>query len=640
MNRLSSRIVIKLLAVFFMLVFVPTGASPQSAVAGIPPAVERGLSERRAEVLTWTHVATVGVNPKSGPYDVLSATASDGCGPSERSRYMTQLGQMGTNGKGFEMFALAPLVRYLYMFPQCMSAKDRQDLIAGLTSVPRDFTAHGTMNHMVLQETSWYLLAQAFPDAHWIDRSGVHLTSAQVMAETKDLLTRRHWRSYQSGMFEMYSTTYAMPDLFPILNLVDFAKDPEVARDASKEATLEVVALKANSFHGIILPPFFRHNFDQWNAEMPRDWRVNAATGQQVLWYYFGEPHIGPLDLNGTRSHEPFFVVMLALSRWRPPAAAWSMPSENYRIRTAVPEAAKWDDPTVTRAYGNTWIGRDYALATGNMVFDPAGYNDNHQNFAVVFRSKEQENMVECRQPYWKSNLGEDDWGTDGDFWSPFLQTWRLDNERAVLLASIPQKDPWPRSDPKEHTWNERDQHKDALLQVVECRFPKSVDKLVLEDKWAFFRKGDVNVAIGSLQGSFEEVKHNTPASVDQLYTVLKVRQPKTALYVMVDEKGGDFAAFRKRAMQSVPSYDSAGPSIASGSTTVRFGTPEPDPAHPPYWKALPQATVDGAVVPYRDSPIIETPFLTLSNGVLRISGPNPIQIQGPTRPSGPRMTP
>jgi len=639
--RLSRRPALKLLLALSLAAISQTIAT---AAAQIPttehqPTIERQIATRRAQALQWSYTTSISSAPKYGPYDVLAATARDGCGPPDRARYMTQLGQMGVNGQYFEMFALAPLVRYLYMYPKCMSDENRRDLLAGLTSVPRDFTAHGTMNHMVLQETSWYLLAQYFPDAHWTDNKGTHLTSAQVMAETGDLLTRRHWRSYQSGMFEIFSSTYAMPDLFPILNMADFAKDAQMARNASKEAGLEVLALKVNSFHGIILPPLFRHNFDQWNAPMPKDWPIFAAIGQQILWYYFGEPQIGAADLSN-HTHEPFFVDMLALSRWLPPTAAWSMPTEDYRIRTSIPESAKWDDPTFPRAYGDTWIGHDYALATGNMLFDPNGYNDNHQTFAVAFRSKEQRNLLECRQPFWKSNLGEDNWGADGDFWSPFLQTWRLDNQRAVLLASIPQKDPWPVNNNEDHPWSERNQHKDALLQVVECRIPKAVDKLVVEDQWAFLRKGDVSIALGTLQGRFEEAKHGLPSTVAPYYTVLKVRQPKTGLYIMVDDKGGDFAEFQARAKASAPTYDPAGPTIRSGSTTVTFVPPAPEHDHPNYWKALPQATVDGKIVPYRDSPIIETPFFTLSNDILHVTGPDAIEIQGPKRPSGPRITP
>jgi hypothetical protein len=197
---------------------------------------------------------------------------------------MARLGEMGltdtTEPLRFEMFSLSPLVRYLYMYGYCMSKEQKEYLLRGLSQTRRRLFAHGTMNHMVLQETSWYLLAQYFPDATWTDWDGTQFKSAEVMTRTKDLLVRRHWRSFQSGMSEWLSPTYAFTNLYPILNLVDFAKDPEVAHQAADEACLEVLILKADSFHGVLMPPLTRHNVDQSNAPLPKDWPFFAPIAQ------------------------------------------------------------------------------------------------------------------------------------------------------------------------------------------------------------------------------------------------------------------------------------------------------------------------------------------------------------------------
>jgi hypothetical protein len=120
-------------------------------------------------------------------------------------------------------------------------------------------------------------------------------------------------------------------------------------------------------------------------------------------------------------------------------------------------------------------------------------------------------------------------------------------------------------------------------------------------------------------------------------FTVLKVRRAKTALYVTVDESGGSFAEFQAHAKASAPKYNDNGPSVADGSTTVRFVTPASDPAHPGYWKALPEVTVNGIVRPYVDSPVVESPFLTLSDGVIHLKTQPPLDIYGPARPITPR---
>ena len=616
-----------------------TGAkiSPVASRAGVtdslPADIEAKIVERRKQVLEWSHDAAFRSDAKYGPYDILAATARDGCGPPSRAEYMADLGEMGNHGKFFEMFALPPLVRYLYMYPQCMSKEQRKKLISGLTAESKGLFEHGTSNHMVLQETSWYLLAQYFPDAVWINNDGSHLTSAEVMAHIKELMTRRNWRSFQSGMGEILSPTYALTNLFPILDMIDFGKDPQMVKQAADEASLEVLILKAHSFHGVILPPLTRHNYDQSNAPLLKDWPVFASIAQQELWFYFGEPPIGKYDLANT-VREPVFIIMLALSSWRPPVGAWTMPVENYRVKLKTPNFTKWDDPTYALAYGDTWIGKNYALATGNMIFDPLHYNDHNETFAVAFLSEARRNLLECQQPYWRSNEGENAW--DSDLWSPFLQTWRLDEHSAVLLASIPQKDPWTKN-VEDRFWIERDKHADALFQLVQCRIPKAVDTIAMEKNWVFFRKGKTYVALGSLHGNFETVSSGLSDLLEKDFTVVKVHEAKTALYVMIDDSGGSFDDFRARAKASRPQYLSDGPQISSGSTTVRFKTPVRDTAHSENWLALPEITVKGKVQTYKPTPVFEAPFLTLSDGELKLSGPHPVEIRGPARPTGMR---
>jgi hypothetical protein len=612
-----------------------TSADAVRGAKSLPPEVEAKIMGRRNEVLEWSHEAAFRSEPKYGPYDILAATARDGCGPAARAEYMTALGEMGDHGVFFEMFALPALVRYLYMYPQCMSDAQRKQLVHGLTAEKKGLFEHGTSNHMVLQETSWYLLAQYFPDAVWINEDGTHLTSPQVMAHIKDLMTRRNWRSFQSGMGEILSPTYVMPNLFPILNIVDFAKDSQMVKQASDEASLEVLILKAHSFHGVIMPPMTRHNFDQSNAPMLKDWPIVASIGQQVLWFYFGEPRIGPNDLaNPVREAE--FVVMLALSSWRPPVGAWTMPTENYAVKYNTPDFAKWDDPTSAIAFGDTWIGKNYALGSGNMIFDPLHYNDHNQTFAVAFRSEARRNLLECQQPYWRSNEGENAW--DSDFWSPFVQSWRLDEHRVVLLANVPPKDPWTK-EVEDRFWIERDKHADALFQFIQCRVPKAVDEVKIEDNWVFFRKGPTYIALGSLHGKFAPVTAGLSTVLASDFTVVRVNEAKTALYVMADDRGGSFNEFQERAKASAPQYSPEGPRIRAGSTTVRFMTPavEPAPQRPGRWLALPEVTVNGVVQRYQANPVFETPFLTLSNGELKLSGPHPLVVRGPARPAGPR---
>ena len=405
------------------------------------------------------------------------------------------------------------------------------------------------------------------------------------MARLKDLLARRSWRFFETGQYELISPTYACNDFYPLLNLVEFAKDCEVARNADAEATLNLLLLKAHSYHGVIIPPLTRHNVDQTNAPVPEDWPPVAAVAQHILWYYCGEPRLDRFDFV-KKSREPYYVIMPALSSWRPPAAAYAMPTEGYAVRYATPEASHWDDPTFPTIYGDTYIGRGYALATGNMVFAPCHYCNHNQTFAVAWQSDARRNLLEIQHPYWSSDFGEDAWRSD--FWSPFVQGYRIDNQRAVLLAAIPAADPWTEG-VENRFWIERVKHKDALIRMVQCRIPRAVDELLFDGAWVFFRKGPTHVALAALKGAMEVPDKGLPAALAADFTVIKVREAKTAFFVMVDDGGGPFKDFQNRAKAAVPVYDNHDPSITTKDALgrpviVRFNPPSRDDRHDGYW--------------------------------------------------------
>jgi hypothetical protein len=283
---------------------------------------------------------------KSKSYDILAATSLKGCGPAEWSAYMASLSTLPVSYPSdgpVEMFSLPPLVRYLYQFGGCMTAEQKQKLLIGFTSQRQWLLGHGTLNHAIMRASSWYLLAQYFPKAKWTHWDGAVYTSVQLMAALKPLLYGRKSRFYSSGQYEWLSPTYAMVNVFPLLNLIDFAKDTTVKKTAEEEAILELAVLKAHSFHGEIVPPLTRKNFDQLNAtDSPQDY-VPSVT-QHLLWYYFGEPAgLGLYDFQGKK--EPFYISMLALSDWQPPDIMQTMSaaqSGDYVIKVNTPSFGIW----------------------------------------------------------------------------------------------------------------------------------------------------------------------------------------------------------------------------------------------------------------------------------------------------------
>ncbi|HEY5137944.1 MAG TPA: hypothetical protein VIJ25_01295, partial [Methylococcales bacterium] len=512
---------------------------------------------------------------------------------------------------------LPPLVRYLYQFGDCMTPAQKQKLLSGFTSQKEVLLGHGTLNHAIMRATSWYLLAQYFPEAKWTDWDGKVYTSPQLMAELKRLMDGRKSRFYKSGQYEWLSPTYAMINFFPLLNLIDFAVDPEVRKTAEEEATLEVAVLRAHSFHGVIVPPLTRKNLDQHNAtDNPQDY--TPAITQDLLWYYFGEP--ANLRSHDFRRNEPFYATLLGLSDWLPPADVLDMSpakSGDYTIKLITPGFGIWDAETAPEIYGDSYIADDFAVGTGNQLFDPGGYSGHIQTFSILLKSDKPQNQIECYHPFWKSNAGEDAWG--GDRSSPFQQMYRYDRSSVVMLFDIPKQDPWTLGDDN-HTFAERNLHKDALLQLAECRFPRSFDEIIKERDWVFVRQGKVFVAMATMLGD-NEYDH-APIKLTSKFLIVKIREPRTALFFRIERETPkmNFAQFRESVRKLLPTYDASSSSVAlteqSGvQTTVKFKLqPDTDGKR---WAAIPKVLHNGKPVPHDNSYVIDSPVLSLRNGVL-----------------------
>jgi hypothetical protein len=419
----------------------------------------------------------------------------------------------------------------------------------------------------------------------------------------------------------LISPTYAMVNFFPLLNLVDFAIDPGVKALADKEATLEVAALKASSFHGVIVPPLTRKNYEQRNAlESPQDYASSVV--QQVLWYYFGEPvGLGLYDFQNRK--EPYYFAMLALSNWRPPAVVGELQLGDkvpYALQIKTPEFGIWDAPTSTEIYGDSYIADGFAIGTGNLLFDPFGYSGHIQLFSVLLKTNKALNQIECTHPNWNSNDGEDAWGTDRS--SPFQQMYRYDKSSVAMVFDIPQADPWQQAG--NSTFAKRDRQKDSLYQLAQCRIPKNLDEILMEPNWVFVREGNSFAAIGTLKGS--NIFGTTNNKLGQKYTVMKVREPKTALFIRVDSARADldFAQFRAAVKKEAPTYEPGKSKLtiqeADGAvTTMEFKLTQTAKR----WAALPVITRNGKLLAWDTPGVITSPAIQLKDGVLTLNGIN-----------------
>lgn len=498
-------------------------------------------------------------HPKFKTYDILGITATNGCGSKAETDYMAKLLDLGEhlpNGvERPEMFSLPPLVRYLYQFENCLS-EEQKVKIKQLLSRKQNLFDHGTLNHAILQSSSWYLLAQYFPGLRWHHSDGRQISSSQLILEHKDLLLKRFKKFSEAGHNEQLSPTYALVNFFPLLNLVDFAKDDDLRLAADREANRSLALLRAHSFNGVIVPPYTRRNFQQRAGPSPNQ-KLDPSITQHLLWFYYGAPKLGEYDFQSRR--EPVYVVMLALSKWRP-NERFSIISRKYmdpyQISLVTPSFSYWDKPTVPEIIGKATIAEGFAIGAGNIIFDPAGYNEDTQQFSLLMRSGGINNQIECYHPYWRGNLDEDAWSRDRS--SPFMQSW-LDWKQGVLLFSIPDKDPWvfPENNRFFVLRKERASH---LFQHLQCRIPSQFERIDLEGNWIFVKEGKSFSGFLAMGGQWDETnpeaaKKSNPELAD--FRIFKIKSPRGGVYFNAAEQLDDFGFedFKRLSKKNAPHF-------------------------------------------------------------------------------------
>lgn len=499
------------------------------------------IAERRETVLSV--IGTTGLvdrQAKVGPYEVLAWAAKNGCPRVEDINYLIGLTNNKIEDNGYDVFLLPPLVRFIYTFGYCLSDKQRQ-LIGKNLEKPQALLSHGTTNHAIIKATSWYLLAQYYKNNVWTDLSGSKYSSEELMKMLKGRLLARTRSFFEVGENEQFSPTYAMPNLFCMLNLFDFSLDKELKENSSAEANLIFALLSINSFHGRLVPPLTRAHAEQLGIGLKSPQKYFPAISQHILWYYLGEPVLGNNDF--VNMVEPPFVVMLVMSSWNPLPQILNMKMEAktpYQVNSKVPGFAIWDEKTDTEVIGSTYFDKRFAVGGGNLIFEPLGYNDAFNMFGIVV---ENGGLVDCYNPYWKSNKGESDWSYDRS--SPF-QEFSIAKNRGLLIFDIPQKDPFVTTDSKNRFFSLRNLHADALLKVAKCRFPTNVKSVVMRDGGIYIDFGNVYVGLRSNGADLEKGEDDRSGVVD--FHTVKFVGSRFAIYFRVEDANvwKSFGDFRK----------------------------------------------------------------------------------------------
>lgn len=483
--------------------FVLTCLLAMAVHAGSTPATNNASLRDLLKDLQSDHRSA---HPKLLGYETLIDAARNGCpSPEQLARVVSATLPDSKAEEPIELFFLPALVRLTHQFRGCFSPGDLSTIERNLTANRQKLFGHGTVNHAAMRATSWYLLAEQFPAAIWTDWDGRKWTSAEVRQRLKANLQSRWKGVYQQGHCEWLSPTYAVVNLFPILNLIDFSKDPEIRAGAEAEANLEMAIVLANSFHGTILPPLTRKNYDQRNASN-QQLKYTPSVTQSALKLYTGEPALlSNSDWWGRV--EPPYVIMLALSNWRPifPVELFSTVKKEtgLYIRTATPSFSEWGKKTDVEIIGESFITENYSLSAGNARFQPDLYYQHIQVNGVSLKTNGEFNQIECYHPYFSNPGDRASWGTDR--WSPFLQSSLTSPTSMAIVGVIPDRDPWP-GNPTSPNAKLRSGKNHETMQAVFCRIPKSLTTSQPDKQHLHVTNGPTSVEIESQTGPFEEI--------------------------------------------------------------------------------------------------------------------------------------
>ena len=104
-----------------------------------------------------------------------------------------------------------------------------------------------TENHQILNHSIQYLVGQTFPDKVFTNNGQ---TGRWHMEHGRDLLLQWIDLRARTGFSEWDSETYYPEDLAPLINLVDFAEDPEVSTRAAMMVDVILFDTAVDSFYG------------------------------------------------------------------------------------------------------------------------------------------------------------------------------------------------------------------------------------------------------------------------------------------------------------------------------------------------------------------------------------------------------
>jgi len=279
-------------------------------------------------------------------------------------------------------FKVAGFLRLLFLYkddpalkPEVKEAVARAilDFKYWIDEPGRDSMCYWSENHQILYHSAEYLAGVLYPDKTF---SNTGMTGREHREKGRRLLTR--WLSWRErfGFSEWLSNSYYDEDIYALLNLVDFAPDPEISKRAKMLLHQLAINIALNSYKG------------QMSSTHGRCYKSNTleASGddlKQTIYILFGNRKYTP-DLTEPDSA----AIALSTSTYKLPPAIRCMardgrPMENYQthglhISEAPEHGLAYDDPdSLMFFWGMGMYSHPLVMDLSARMWDKWGLYDN-----------------------------------------------------------------------------------------------------------------------------------------------------------------------------------------------------------------------------------------------------------------------
>lgn len=391
--------------------------------------------------------------------------------------YLTQI-QYGNDS----FFNANMHVRAVFMAREHLTSAQRSLIQAIATNPDMNWNNNGTENHRLMTWASGYLFAQFFPNGQWRYGSET-IGSAELMSRLRERIIEVGRNEYRAGYSEFLSPNYEIYHVSPMLNLHDYAEDPEIRAIAEAFLSYHFGLLALGSFQEIVLPPWSRKA-----GEM--DVFITGASTQWILWLFWGHGTV-----ESTRQMDPTDpIVFFAVSDWRPPAVFDDIATRVVEFPyTARMQQTHFEWNPTRYVMRTTYQEEKVAMSSGVVRHIPGAFQLDDSQFMIAWDGTAAIRNILAFHPYWRpwpvdnSEGGENYWGAPT---SPFMQTGQHENT-AIMLFDILAEDPWPTAGRFE--WYKHRQG--PVIPLAQVRFPSYLSYASADD-WSFVRDGPVYIGI------------------------------------------------------------------------------------------------------------------------------------------------